>query len=159
MKIGLSSHQRACKNWPSIFPEFSSARNKASSSSSSYQRKTSLNVWDRLKKMNRYLLTLYYLKRFGPLHDITWLLYNAMCPTRYWDFYETDILTFTKLKVKFKSRDSLKTLLSMINAMAMYHFNAGTWNYTLIKNGTFYIIFKSNIPYFFFSPYIPHGIT
>ena len=50
-------------------------------------------------------------------------------PTRYWDFREINILTLTKLKVKFKSRDWLKTLLSMMSLLFEYYFHAVTWNY------------------------------
>ena len=51
------------------------------------------------------------------------------------------ILTLTKLEVKFKSCDSLKTLLLMKNMLCKYHFNAVTWNY--ISDS------KQNVLYYF----------
>ena len=46
--------------------------------------------------------------------------------TRYWDFREIDVLTLTKLQVKFKSRDSLKSVLVMINVSSKNNSNAIT---------------------------------
>ena len=58
-------------------------------------------------------------------------------------------MTLTKHEVKFKSRDLLKTLLLMINALTKYHIYATTWNHRSDSKQTVFISFSNQYaPYF-----------
>ena len=79
--------------------------------------------------------------------------------SRAWWRMETPLAMETSVKLtcwplpnsKFKSRDSLKTFLLMTNVLSKYLFNLFTWSYEFESKQRLYIIFKLNIPYFFWS--------